>query len=61
MGINVEFTPFELKALKDFMKDYVNRDNLSIYEEPTVWHLFLAFMKILKAREDWEEAMSYTE
>ncbi len=61
MEINVKFTPFELKALEQFLKDYVNRSNLSIYEGALPRHLFLAFMKILEARQIWDEAMSYTD
>lgn len=57
----IKLTQFEVEALIEFLKDYINRDNLSIYEGALPKYLFLAFIKLLKAKEQWDEAMSYTE
>ena len=59
--IKINFSPFEVDALLEFLKDYTNKDNLSIYEGALPRHLYLAFMKLLKAKEQWNEAMEYTE
>ncbi len=58
---SIKFNIFEIKALLTFLEDYVNKDNLSIYESALPRHLFLAYIKLQKAKNEWEEAMSYTE
>ena len=60
MDINV-LTVFERKALLEFIKDYINRDNLSIYEDSTIKHLFLAYLKLQIEEDKYQEAMGYTE
>lgn len=59
--IKIYFSPFEVEALIEFLKDYTNRENLSIYEGALPRHLYLAFMKLLKSKEQWNEAMKYSE
>lgn len=52
---------FETRALIQFLKDYINRENLSIYEGSLPRHLFLAFMKLQRNMDNYHEAMGYTE
>ena len=58
---SINFTIFEEKALLQFLKDYINRENLSIYEGSIPRHLFLAFLKLQLSVDNWEEAMKCTE
>ena len=60
MGPN-KLTHFEREALLTFMKDYLTRDNLSMYEGHIVRHLFLAYLKLQIEEDNWQEAMAYTE
>lgn len=55
---DVKFTIFELQALHTFLKDYINKDNLSIYEGSLPRHLLLAYLKLEQYIEDWKEKMS---
>ncbi len=59
--MDIDFTFFEVDALLEFLKEYVSRENLSIYEGAMPRQLFLAFLKLQKAKDTWEEAMKYTE
>ena len=52
---------FETKALLQFLKDYINRENLSIYQGVMPRYLFLAFLKLQHNVDKYEEAMGYTE
>lgn len=56
-----EFTIFELNAVLQFLKDYINETNLSNYEERFIKHLFLGYLKLEKQKEEWEKAILYTE
>ena len=56
-----DFNIFEQKALLQFLKDYLNKDNLSSYEGSMLRFLFLAFLKLQLSVDEWEENMSYTE
>ena len=56
-----DFHIFEQKALLQFLKDYLNKDNLSSYEGSMLRFLFLAFLKLQLSVDEWEENMSYTE
>lgn len=56
-----DFNIFEQKALLQFLKDYLNKDNLSSYEGSILRFLFLAFLKLQLSVDEWEENMSYTE
>ena len=60
MDVN-ELNIFERKALLQFLKDYINRENLSVYEGTLPRHLFLAFLKLQLSVDNWQEAMGYTE
>lgn len=60
MDVN-NLTVFERKALLQFMKDYLTRENLSIYEGSIVRHLFFAYLKLQIEEDNWQEAMAYTE
>lgn len=51
----------EVEALLIFLKDYINKDNLSAYNGSTIRDLFLAYVKLQNAKEEWEEVMKYTE
>lgn len=56
-----DLTIFEREALLEFLREYVNRDNLSIFTSAVVRHLFLAYMKLEKEQKYEEEALAYTE
>ncbi len=56
MDIN-KLTIFELRALLEFLKDYLNRDNLSHYNDFTLRQIFLSFLKIQNAVDHWEEVV----
>ena len=55
------FTPLERQALLTFLKDYINCDSLSTYLGVQVKHLFVAYLKLQKEQEEWEDAMKYSE
>jgi len=57
---SIKFNIFEIKSLLTFLNDYIDRDNLSTYKG-SPRYLFLAYVKLQKAKEKWEESMSYTE
>lgn len=56
-----ELTIFEERALLTFLKDYITRDNLSIYEGAMSRHLFLAFLKLQLAVDNWNDKAGYME
>ena len=56
-----ELNIFERKALLTFLKDYINRENLSIYEGSLPRYLFLAFLKLQISVDAWEDAKGYME
>ena len=60
MNIN-NLSIFEMEALLVFLQDYINRDSLSIYEGAEVRHLFLAYLKIQKAIEEWHKTIQPSE
>lgn len=51
----------EIKAIINFLKNQSNDTNLLKYETSTIYNLYLAYIKLQKAKEQWEEAMKYTE
>lgn len=56
----VKFTPLELEALLIFLKE--NARNINLPSDGAMCrYLYLAFIKLLKAKEQWEDAMKYTE
>lgn len=55
----IKFTPFEVEALIIFLKDNIDKDSISDGAMPRF--LLLAYIKLQKAKEQWEEAMKYTE
>ena len=61
LDTNANLSIFELEALDTFLKDYINRDNLSIYEGAIVRHLFLAHINIEKQIENWKKQYAPTE
>ena len=54
----IKLNCFQVKTLVNFLKDNISSKNLSKYQ---VDNLFLAYLKLEKAKEEWEEAMKYTE
>ena len=54
-----ELNIFEQKALLTFLKDYVNRENLSKYQGVMPRYLFLAFLKLQLAVDDWNDKAGY--
>lgn len=55
------FTPLERKALITFIKEFATRKNLSTYSDVFIKHLFLAYLKLEKEDEVWQESIAYTE
>lgn len=56
----IKFTPLETEALLVFLKENARNINLPS-DRDMCRYLYLAFIKLLKAKEQWEEAMRYTE
>ncbi len=56
----IKLNKFEVDALITFLKDYPY-NNLTAYDNSISNYLFSAFIKLLKAKEQWEEAIKYTE
>lgn len=59
--MEITLTNGELYALLIFLADYFNIDTVSKYEEHLAKNLFSAYIKINKAKKQWDEAMGYTE
>lgn len=59
---NINLTILEQEALLQFLKDYVNKNNLSIYNYyDTIQYLFLAFVKLQSSVDNWNKALKYSE
>ena len=56
-----DLTPLETQALITFIKELATKNNLSTYSGAFVRHLFLAYLKLEKQAEEWQESMAYTE
>lgn len=56
---SINLNIFERKALLQFLKDYINRENLSIYEGVMPRYLFLAFIKLQASVDKWEDLKGY--
>ena len=56
----IKLTALEVEALITFLKENINSKTLSS-EGSISYLLLLAFTKLLKAKEQWNEAMEYTE
>ena len=59
--MDTNFTPFELESMHNFLKMYINRDNLSVFNCQEVHHLFLAYIKIEEAIDKWKESLQPTD
>lgn len=60
--MDIKLSIFEITALLEFLKDHINVTNLSIYQSSTIpKQLLLAFAHLQKAKDEWQEAMRYTE
>lgn len=57
----IKLNKFEVDALIIFLKDYVPYDSLTTCDNSMFRYLFSASIKLLKAKEQWEEAIKYTE
>lgn len=57
----IKLTALEVEVLIKFLKDNINSETLSTLEGAMPGLLLLAFMKLQKAKEQWDEAMEYTE
>lgn len=55
----IKFTSLEAEVLITFLKDNINKETLP--HGAMSRFLLLAFIKLLKAKEEWDEAMAYTE
>lgn len=51
----------EVSTIIDLIKKHVNGGTLLTLKESQLYFLFLAFIKLLEAKEQWEEAMKYSE
>ena len=56
----IKLTALEVEAIINFLKENINSKTLSS-EGSMSYLLLLTFIKLLKAKEQWEEAMKYTE
>ena len=61
MECEVVLTPYELQALIEFLKNHVSKETLYNAEDCEAKFLFLAYLKLTKAKEEWEEVMAYTD
>ena len=60
--MDIKLNIFEITALLEFLKDHVNHTNLSVYPNGAIpRQLLLAFVKLQKAKDEWQQAMRYTE
>lgn len=57
----IKLTALEVEALIEFLKDNINSETISTQEGAMPRLLLLAFIKLQKAKEQWDEAMKYTE
>jgi len=57
----IKLTALEVEALIEFLKDNINSKTISTQEGAMPRLLLLAFIKLLKAKEQWDEAMKYSE
>ena len=57
----IKLTALEVEALIEFLKDNINSKTISTQEGAMPRLLLLTFMKLLKAKEQWDEAMKYSE
>lgn len=57
----IKLNALEVEALIEFLKETIDSKTLSKQEGAMPRLLFSAFLKLLKAKEQWEEAMKYTE
>ena len=55
MGIKIDFSPYELQALENFLQDNINEN--SIPDEYSSYPLLLAFTKIIKTRKNHFEIL----
>ena len=51
----------EVSTIIDFIKKYAKYEGLLTLKESQVCFLFSAFIKLLETKEQWEEAMKYSE
>lgn len=58
---DTDFNPYEEEAVLQFLKDYVNKETLSIYSGTYPKYLLTAYLKLTKSVEDYRKAMSYSE
>ena len=56
-----DFTPLETQVLITFIKELATKNNLSTYSGAFIKHLFLAYLKLEKQAEEWQESLKYTE
>jgi len=56
----IKLTVLEVEVLIEFLKNNINSKTLSP-EGSMSYFLLLAFIKLQKAKEQWDEAMEYTE
>ena len=55
----IKFTPLEAEVLITFFFFFINKETLP--HGAMSRFLLLAFIKLLKAKKEWDEAMAYTE
>ena len=57
----IKLNALEVEALIEFLKETIDSRTLSKQEGAMPRLLLLAFIKLQKAKEQWEETMKYTE
>ena len=53
----IDLNIYEQIALRDFLKETINKDNISCHP----YYLLLAFVKLERSIDEWKEINSYTD
>ena len=61
MDITIDFNIFEVESLITFLEDCVNKNNLTNYSKNICQYLFLAYLKLKKEKEEWENGLKYSD
>ena len=57
----IKLNALEVEALIEFLEENINSKTISTQEGAMPRLLLFAFIKLLKAKEEWQEAMKYTQ
>ena len=57
----IKLNCFQVETLVKFLKDNISNISFKNLSKNQVSNLFLAYLKLEKAKEEWDKAMQYTE